>query len=269
MALGWGVGVSKMSSNGAAYAQSELLATVASSLLEDGKSAILGTGLPLLAGLLAQRTHAPKLLLIFEAGGFGAQVPRLPVSVGDTLTYYRGSIASSMHDVMSAGQAGHIDYGFLGAAQIDPFGNLNTTVIGPHDRPKVRLPGSGGAADIGSFAWDTIIIMNQDARRFIPKLDFLTTPGYLDGPGARRRAGLPADTGPYRVITQFGLYDFCPETRRMRLLAVHPGIEPQEALEASGFELLVADEVATTVAPTEEQLDIMRALDPEGLILGR
>jgi acyl CoA:acetate/3-ketoacid CoA transferase beta subunit len=174
-----------------------------------------------------------------------------------------------MHDVMSAGQAGYIDYGFLGAAQIDAYGNLNTTVIGPHKRPKVRLPGSGGAADIGSFAWETIIIMNQDARRFVPKLDFLTTPGFLDGPSARSRAGLPEETGPYRVISQLGLYDFDEETKRMRLIAVHPGITVEEALAASGFEILVADEVAETVPPTEEQKRIMHELDPAGLILGR
>ena len=251
------------------YTQTELLVTVAASLLQDNKSAILGTGLPLLAGLLAQKTHAPNLLLIFEAGGFGAEVPRLPVSVGDSRTFYRAIGASSMHDVMSAGQAGYIDYGFLGAAQIDTYGNLNTTVIGPHKRPTVRLPGSGGAADIGSFAWETIIIMNQDARRFVPKLDFLTTPGFLDGPDARSRVGLPAETGPYRVISQLGLYDFCQETRRMRLIAVHPGVKVEEVLAASGFELLVAGEVGETIPPTEEQKRIMHELDPAGLILGR
>jgi acyl CoA:acetate/3-ketoacid CoA transferase beta subunit len=175
-----------------------------------------------------------------------------------------------MHDVMSAGQSGYIDYGFLGAAQIDPYGDLNTTVIGPHDLPKARLPGSGGAADIGSFAWKTIIVMlNQDARRFVPRLDFLTTPGYLDGPGTRARAGLPAGTGPHRVITQLGLYDFDERTKRMRLIAVHAGVTVAEARAATGFELLVADQMAITDPPTEKQLRIVRQLDPQGLILGR
>jgi len=251
------------------YTQTELLVTVASSLLEDRKSAILGTGLPLLAGLLAQKTHAPSLLLIFEAGGVGAQVPRLPVSVGDSRTFFRATMAGSMHDVMSAGQAGHIDYGFLGAAQIDRYGNLNTTVLGPHNLPNVRLPGSGGAADIGSFSWQTIVIMQQDRRRFVRKLDFLTTPGYLDGPGARERAGLPYGTGPYRIITPLGLYDFEPESKQMRLIAVHPGVTVEAALTASEFELLVAEQVATTAAPTAEQLAIMHELDPAGLIVGR
>jgi glutaconate CoA-transferase subunit B len=251
------------------YTRTELLVAVAASLLEDRRSAILGTGLPLLAGLLAQRTHAPDLLLIFEAGGIGAQVPSLPVSVGDSRTFYRATQATSMHDVMSAGQAGYIDYGFLGAAQIDPYGNLNTTVLGPHELPKVRLPGSGGAADIGSFAWKTIVIMQQDERRFVPKLDFLTTPGYLEGPGARERAGLPLGTGPWRVITQLGLYDFHRQTCRMRLIAVHPGVAVEEVLAASSFELLVASDVARTTPPTEEQRRIMHELDPAGLIVGR
>lgn len=250
------------------YTQTELLVTVAAGLLEDGKSAIIGTGLPLLSALLAQHTHAPTLLLIFEAGGFGAKIPALPISVGDSRTFHKATIASSMHDVMSAGQAGFIDYGFLGAAQIDPYGNLNSTVIGSHKLPKARLPGSGGASDIGSFAWRTILIMQQDARRFIPKLDFLTTAGYLDGPGARERAGLPSGTGPYRVITQLGLFDFEEKTKRMRLIAVHPGIKVEEVLAASSFDLLVAEEVAVTTPPTSKQLRIMRELDPQGLILG-
>lgn len=252
-----------------AYTKTELLVAVAASLLENGKSVVVGTGLPLLSALLAQRTHAPDLLLIFEAGGFGAEVPVLPISVGDSRTVYRGTIASSMHDVMSAGQAGYIDFGFLGAAQIDPYGNLNSTVIGPYDQPKVRLPGSGGASDIGSFAWQTILIMNQSVDRFVPKLDFLTTPGYLDGPGGRARAGLPANTGPYRVITQLGLYDFDEDTKRLRLIAVHPGITVEEALAASSFELLVVNEVDTTMPPTAEQLRLMHQLDPTGLILKR
>lgn len=254
----------------APYTRTELLVAIAASLLEDNVSAVIGTGMPLLAALLAKRTHAPNLLLIFEAGGLGAQVPVLPISVGDSRTFHRALLASSMHDVMSAGQAGYVEFGFLGAAQVDQYGNLNTTVIGPHDAPIARLPGSGGASDIGSFAWRTVIIMlKQDAQRFVPRLDFLTTPGYLDGPGARERAGLPAGSGPYRVITQLGLYDFEPISKRMRLIAVHPGVTIEEALAASGFELLVADHVETTPPPSEEQRRIMHELDPAGMILGR
>ena len=171
------------------YNATELLACAASHALEDKRSVFVGTGLPMIAAMLAQRSHAPDLLIVFEAGGMGPIVPVLPISVGDSKTFYRAVAASSMHDVMSSGQAGHIDYGFLGAAQIDRFGNINTTVIGPHDHPKARLPGSGGANDVGSLCHKTIIVMRQDTRKFVEKVDFLTTPGYLTGKGARERAG--------------------------------------------------------------------------------
>ena len=165
------------------YNLTELLACVASHLLEDGCSIFVGTGLPMIAAMLAQRTHAPNLLIIFEAGGVGPQPPVLPISVGDSRTFHRAVMASSMHDVMSACCAGYIDYGFLGGAAVDRYGNLNTTIFGDWQRPKVRLPGSGGANDIGSFCWRTIYLMrNQSTRTFMQKLPFVTTPGYLDGP---------------------------------------------------------------------------------------
>ncbi len=250
------------------YNPTELLAYVAAGMLEDVKSVFVGTVLPMIAAMLAQRTHAPNLLIIFEAGGIGPQVPVLPISVGDSRTFYHACAASSMHDVMSAGQAGYVDYGFLGAAQMDPYGNLNTTVIGPHDAPKVRLPGSGGANDIGSFCWHTIIVMRQDQRRFVEHLDFLTTPGYLDGPGARERAGLPADSGPYRVITQLGLYDFDEESKRMRLLATHPGVTVDDIQANSGFELIIPDDVGTTELPPRQVRRILREIDPTGMVIG-
>ena len=249
------------------YNPTELLAYVAAGLLEDNKSVFVGTGLPMIAAMLAQRTHAPNLLIIFEAGGIGPQVPVLPISVGDSRTFYHACAASSMHDVMSAGQAGYVDYGFLGAAQMDRYGNLNTTVIGPHETPKVRLPGSGGANDIGSFCWHTIIVMRQDQRRFVERLDFLTTPGYLDGPGARERAGLPANSGPHRVITQLGLYDFDAESKRMRLLATHPGVTVDDVQANSGFELIIPDKVATTEPPPLQVRRILREIDPTGMVI--
>lgn len=250
------------------YSSTELLACVASRLLEDRKSVFVGTGLPMIAAMLAQRTHAPGLLIVFEAGGIGPQVPVLPISVGDSRTFHRAVAASSMHDVMAVSQAGYIDYGFLGAAQLDPFGNINTTVIGAHERPTARLPGSGGANDVGSFCHRTIIIMRQDPRKFVAKLDFLTTPGYLDGPGARERAGLPADSGPYRVITQLGVYGFDDDTKRIRLLALHPGVSVEEVQANSGFEVPVASPLATTAPPSEEERRILREIDPTGLLIG-
>jgi acyl CoA:acetate/3-ketoacid CoA transferase beta subunit len=249
------------------YTPTELLATVASRLLEDGKSVFVGTGLPMIAAMLAQRTYAPRLLIIFEAGGIGPRVPVLPISVGDSRTFYRAAAASSMHDVMSLSQAGYTDYGFLGAAMIDPYGNINTTVIGEHDHPSVRLPGSGGANDVSSSSWRTIIIMRQEKRRFMPKMDFITTPGYLSGPGAREKVGLSAGTGPYRVITQLGLYGFDDMTKKLKLLAVHPGITVEQIQENSGFEIAVADHLETTEPPTAEERRLLHEIDPSGIAI--
>lgn len=252
------------------YNLTELLACEAAGLLEDGCSAFVGTGLPLVAGMLAQRTHAPGLLIIFEAGGIGPQVPALPISVGDSRTYYKASSASSMHDVMLASQAGYVDYGFLGGAAMDCYGNVNTSVIGDWGQPKTRLPGSGGGNDVGSLCWRTIYLMRQQSpRTFVNKLDFITTPGYLTGPGARERAGLPADTGPYRVITQLSVYDFDEETKRLRLLALHPGVTVQQVQEASDFEILIPDSVSVSPEPTVEQVRILREIDPRGMVIGK
>ena len=252
------------------YNGTEMLATMACSMLEDGKSVFVGTGLPLIAGMLAQKTHAPGLLLFFEAGGIGSRVPELPISVGDSRTIYKAVSASSMHDIMSLSQGGYVDYGFLGGAQIDMYGNLNTTVIGDHDKPKIRLPGSGGANDVASFSRRVIIIMRQSSRSFMEKLDFLTTPGYLDGPGAREKAGLPAGGGPYRVITQMAVYDFCPDTRRMRLKSLHPGTTVDQVKENSGFEIIIPDEIEESPTPTAEQLRLLREeIDPKGMVIGK
>ncbi len=250
------------------YTENELLISVASKLLEDDTSALVGTGLPMLAAMLAQKTHAPGLLLIFEAGGIGAQMPALPISVGDSRTFHKAVAASSMHDVMSFAQAGYVDFGFLGAAQLDKHGNINTTVIGDHDLPKARLPGSGGANDVGSFARRTIVIMRQDKKRLVEKLDFLTTPGYLDGEGARERAGLPAGTGPYRVITQLGVFDFGGKDRTMRLIAVHPGVTVADVEAATSFEIEVAPQLGTTAPPTKKEIEILhKEIDPAGIVL--
>ncbi|MEX2704235.1 MAG: CoA-transferase subunit beta [Candidatus Freyrarchaeum guaymaensis] len=259
-----------MSSKNKEYTTGELLAVAAAKLLEDKKSVFVGTGLPMIASMLAQRTHAPNLLIIFEAGGMGPQIPVLPISVGDSRTFWKAVAASSMHDSMSISQAGYVDYGFLGGAQIDMYGNLNTTVIGDHDNPKVRFPGSGGANDVGSLSQKTIIIMRrQEPRTFVKKVDFITTPGYLTGPGAREKAGLPADTGPYRVITQLGIYDFDEETKRMRLISIHPGVTLEEVKKNCGFELLVKEPLETTPVPTKEEIKILHELDPTGMSIGK
>ena len=246
-----------------AFTLTELLACVASRLLEDNRSVFVGTGLPMIAALLAQRTHSARLLIIVGAGVGGPRSPSLPVSVGDARTFHQAVLASSMHDVMSACCAGYIDYGFLGGAAVDGYGNLNTTIFGDWQRPKVRLPGSGGANDIGSFCWRTIYLMrNQSTRTFMQKLPFVTTPGYLDGPGARERAGLVGG-GPWRVISHLGLMGFDEESCRMRLISYHPGVTPEVIQQFTGFELLVPDDVIETPRPTAEELRILREeVDP-------
>ena len=252
------------------YTSIELMACAASRVLEDKKSVLVGTGLPIIAATLAQKTHAPNLFIVFEAGGMGPQIPMLPISVGDSRTFYKALMASSMDYVMSTAQLGYMDYGFLGAAQIDIYGNINTTAIGSHEKPKARLPGSGGANDAGSLCWKTVILMQQDTRRFVERVDFITTPGYLNGPGAREKAGLPADTGPYRVITQLGTMGFDEKTKRMKLLSVHPSVTVDQAQANAGFRLIVPDKVNVTEPPTENELRILRTeIDPAGIVLGR
>jgi len=251
------------------YGLAELLSCVASHLLEDNRSVFVGTGLPMIATMLAHRTHAPNLLIIFEAGGVGPQVPVLPISVGDSRTFHKAVAATSMHDVMSAAQAGYIDYGFLGAAAIDAYGNINTTVIGDWEHPKVRLPGSGGANDVGSSCWRTLYIMrNQNKRTFMEELDFITTPGWLGGPGKRERVGLPAGCGPYRVITQLGVYGFDERSKRLKLISLHPNVSIDEVQANSEFEILIPKHVPVTQPPTAEERRILREIDPTGMVMG-
>src|ERR671925_456969 len=200
------------------YNAMELMICCASRVLEDGCSVAVGTGVPCAAAMLAQRTRSPNLVICFEAGGVAPRLPTMPISVGDSRTFYRAALATSMSDVMETCQRGMIDYTFLGGAQIDAYGNLNSTIIGAdYTCPQVRFPGSGGANDLASLCWRILVITNHDRRRFVEKLDFLTTPGYLTGPGAREEAGLPAGTGPYRVITDLAVLGYDDATKRMQV----------------------------------------------------
>ncbi len=251
-----------------AYNPRELLICVAARLMEDGTTAFIGTGIPMLAAALAQKLHAPNLVTVFEFGGTGAILEELPLAVGEERTFHRALSATGICDTMETAQRGFIEYGFLGGAQIDPYGNLNSTVIGDHARPKARLPGSGGANDVGSHCWRTIAIMQHDARRFVPKVDFITTPGYLTGPGAREAAGLPPGTGPYRVVSSLALMGFDDATKRMKLLAVHPGVTVEQVIQNTGFELLLADRIEETPPPTAEELRLLREeIDPHHLYI--
>lgn len=252
------------------YNTMELMICAAARNLEDGAAVAVGTGAPCAATMLAQKAHSPNLVIIFEAGGIAPLLPTMPISVGDSRTYYKAVMASGMCEVMETIQRGMVDYCFLGGAQIDMYGNINSTVIGDWHKPKVRFPGSGGANDFGSLAWRIMVITPQDARRFVEKVDFITTPGYLDGPGARERAGLPDNTGPYKVITNMAVMGYDPETKRMRAESIHKGFSFDDVQENTGFELLRAPEVVETPEPTTEELRILREeVDPNRYIIGR
>ncbi len=254
-----------------AYNDMELMVCVASRFLEDNSMVVVGTGGPCAATMLAQKSHAPNIVAMFEAGGAGAQLEALPISVGDSRTWHRGITSGSMADTMNALARGQVDYCFLGGAQIDPYGNLNSTYVGgSYQQPKVRFPGSGGANDLASFAWRTMVITPQDPRRFVEELEVLTSPGYLTGKGAREAAGLPTGTGPYKVITQLAVLGYCPETCRMRVESLHPGVSLQQVRDATSFELLVSPELDQTPPPSAHELDLLRReVDPKGLFIGR
>lgn len=251
------------------YKPVEMMAVSASRALENKKSVLVGTGLPMIAAILAQRTHAPELLIVFEAGGVGPKVPTLPLGVGDSRTAYQAVMASSMCDVMEAAQNGYIDYGFLGGAQIDMYGNLNATCIGRYESSVVTFPGSGGGNDIASLCWRTIVTTIHEKRRFVEKVDFLTSPGYLSGPGAREEAGLPRGTGPYVVITDLAVLGFDDRSKRMKVLSVHQGVKIEDVTANTGFQLVIPEEIGLTDPPTEEELRLLRKeIDPKGIYLG-
>jgi glutaconate CoA-transferase subunit B len=248
----------------------ELMITVAARYLEDGATVVVGTGAPCAAAMLAQRLHAPNLMIMFEAGGIGPLLPTMPISVGDSRTFHRAVAASSMTDIMSMCQRGMVDYCFLGGAQVDPYGNLNSTLIGSYDHPRVRFPGSGGANDLASLCWRTMMMTPQDRRRFVPKVDFITTPGYLTGPGAREAAGLPPGTGPYKVVTNLCVFGFDETTKRMVAESLHPGITKGDVEANTGFEVGWAPRLGATEPPSAEELRVLREqVDPGRYIIGR
>lgn len=250
------------------YTPTELLIVLAARLFEDKTSAFIGTGIPMLAAALARKLYTPNLVPIFEFGGVGSSLEYLPRAVGEARTFHRAVWAAGICDIMETSQRGLIEYGFLGAAQIDPYGNLNTTVIGDYRKPRVRLPGSGGGCDIGSLCWRTIILMKHERKRFVEKLDFLTTPGYLTGGNSRYEAGLPEGSGPYRVVTNLATLGFDQETKRMKLLNLNPGVTIEQVLENTGFDLIVPDNVGVNPPPTDEEIRILREeIDPQGFYL--
>ena len=243
------------------YTANELMVCEAARQLRSGEVVFVGIGLPNLACNLARRLHAPDLVLIYESGAVGAVPERLPISIGDPSLVTNSLSVCSMFDIFNYYlQGGLIDVGLLQGAQIDRFGNLNTTVIGHYDKPEVRLPGSGGACEIAILAKRVLIIAPQTKRSFPERVDFITSPGFVDGPGARRKLGMPGQ-GPAMVITNLGCYEF--EEGEMMLTSLRPGCTIEQVREQIGWEVRVAANLKTTDEPTAEELRIIRAeLDP-------
>jgi glutaconate CoA-transferase subunit B len=247
----------------------ELMAIAASREIRDGEVAFIGTGLPMVAGYLAKATHAPRTNLVFESGIIDPQPVDLATGVGDYRLLHGATQVAGTWYALSLLQQGKVDIGFLGTAEIDPYGNLNSTAIGGYPKPKVRLPGSGGANDMASMAKRIVIICRHDKRRFVEKVQYVTTPGFLDGPGARERAGLPGG-GPVRVITDRAILGFDEKTKRMRLEAIYPGGSVDDVVANTGFELLLAPRIEQVPPPTAEQLHLLRhVIDPTGIYIGK
>jgi glutaconate CoA-transferase subunit B len=248
----------------------ELLAVMGARQLPDDATVFAGVGVPLVACVLAQKLHAPRLTMVIEGGIIGPRIKpgRLPISTNEMRTAYQATMLPAITDAFLFAQRGFLDYGFMGGAQIDPWGNINTTAIGgDYWRPKVRLPGTGGANDIASLCRELIILTAHEPRRFVPRVDFITSPGWIGDGDSRRRAGLMFG-GVSRVITTLGIFGFPPETRRMCIEAVHPGVTVDQIRANTPFALDAADRVGTTEPPNGDELEILRSLDPDRRYLG-
>ena len=248
------------------YGLDELMVIEASRYIEDGDIVMVGTGLPMVAALFAQKSHAPNLCYIVEAGPVAPLVVPTPISVCDPRVMYRavrhGSLMDALGGVLQRGLA---DVAFLGGAQIDQYANVNSTVIGDYRKPKVRLPGSGGANDLASHARRILIISRHEKRRFPEHCDYITSPGYIDGPEGRKKAGLPMPYPDIFVITDLTVMSIDKGRGRLRLDKLMPGVSADQVAENTGFEPLVRPEVATVEPPTGRELDLLRSqVDPKG-----
>jgi glutaconate CoA-transferase, subunit B len=244
-----------------AFTSDEMMTVAASRALCDGTVCFVGIGLPSTAANLARATHAPNLVLVYESGAIGAKPTRLPLSIGDAELAETADTVVSVPEIFNYWlQAGRIDVGFLSAAQLDRFANLNSTVIGPYDRPSTRLPGAGGAPEIAASCREVIIVIRQSERTFVEHIDFVTSVGHGSGPGDRGRLGLTGK-GPTLVITDLGMLSPRPSTLELELTHLHPGVTLNEARKATGWDLAVSSELARTVPPNEEELEILRRLN--------
>lgn len=250
------------------YTLTELMAVSAAREIGDGEIVFAGTGLPMLGAMLAQHTHAPNCCIIFEAGAMASQLEHLPMSVGDPRTLRGAATAAGLSEIFAYTlQSGRVDVGFISGAQIDRYGNINSTSIGAdHRHPTVRFPGSGGSADIACLARRTVIIAQHERRRFPERVDYITSPGWLEGGDSRRQAGLRWG-GPSVVVTTKAVLRFHPDSKEMVLASYHPGLTPQAVLGDTGFPV-DADGAVETIPPSPEELRILREkVDPERIFL--
>jgi glutaconate CoA-transferase subunit B len=239
----------------------EIMTVAAARALRDGQSCFVGIGLPSTAANLARATHAPGLILIYESGTLGAKPDRLPLSIGDGVLAQPADAVVSVPEVFNYWlQPGRVDVGFLGAAQVDRFGNINTTVVGEDYRnPKVRLPGAGGAPEIAASSREVIIVVRHSRRTLVEKVDFITSVGFGSGPGDRERLGL-SGAGPRLLITDLGILEPDPQTCELTLTRLHPGVSLEQVRAATGWPLKVAPDLDTTAPPTDQELAVLRAL---------
>ena len=249
------------------YTASELLAVMSGRLLEDGQAVFAGVGIPLLAAPLAQRLHGPGLTILFEGGTLGPfEVPgELPPSTNEQRCTRRANMLLSITDVLLLLQRGYVDVGFMGGAQIDRYGNLNSSFIGDPKDPAIRLPGTGGGNDISSLT-QMIVAMKHEKRRFVDKVDFITSPGFLDGGSRRIDSGLVSG-GMYRVVTDLAILDFDDETKEMKVSALSPGVTAEQVRDNTGFDIRIDGDIETTEPPSQAELDVLRHLDPEQLYI--
>jgi glutaconate CoA-transferase subunit B len=243
------------------YTPNEMMIVASARQLAGERVCFVGVGPPNIAVNLARRTVSPDLEMVYESGVFGANPARLPLSIGDPTLVTGATMVTNMFDLFAYYlQAGLVDVGFLGASQIDRFGNINTTVIGEYGHPKVRLPGSGGACEIAINARKVFVIMPQSKRSFVDAIDFTTSPGHLAGARPEHWGA-----GPFTVVTQLAVYGFDDHSGEMELGSLHPGVSLDQVREATGWELRVAGDLTETPAPTDEELRLIREeLDPEG-----
>jgi glutaconate CoA-transferase subunit B len=249
------------------YTAAEILAILSARQLKDGQVVFAGVGTPLLAATLAQRLRCPGLTILFEGGVVGAFVEpgKLPPSTNDQRCTKRANMVLGSADVLLLLQRGYVDIGFMGGAQIDQYGNLNSSFIGDPAAPKTRLPGTGGGNDISSLT-NMIVAMKHEKRRFVEKVDFITSPGFLRGGASRAESGLPAG-GMFRVITELAVFGFDDQTRRMKVLALNPGVTRENVQDNTGFDLVFDDQIAITEPPTEHELETLRSIDPERMFI--